>query len=407
MNVLLLSSVFPNPRQPALGVFVRERALRVAQRVNLQVVAPVPWFPANRLVRGERGGAVPRVRDDGPLRVHHPRFFCIPRYLKWTDGACYAASLLRFLRALRRDFPFDLIDAHFAYPDGLAAVLLGKALGRPVVITLRGSIVRLSRYPMHRPQLRWALREGDRIVAVSESLREVAAGLGIARERITVIPNGVDAARFRPADRLAARAAVGLAEGRPVVLTVGGIYEDKGQHVLLQALPAVLRRVPDVLVVMVGEFRRDGYERRLRALIDELRLADHVRFAGGRPHDELPVWYAAADVFCLPTRSEGWANVLLEALACGVPVVTTRVGGNPEIVRDESLGVLVQPDDPAALGDALVRALTSPWDRAALVDHAAGHTWESAADRVVHEFRAATSTATGPVRAAPATGGTL
>lgn len=402
MKALVLSSVFPNPRQPTLGVFVRERALRVARRSEVQVVAPVPWFPANRLIRGERVAAIPPVRRDGALEVHHPKFFCIPRYLKWLDGLTYAASLVPFVRSLRRRFAFDLIDAHFAYPDGLAAILLGKVVRRPVVITLRGSIVRLARYPAHRPQIRWALGQADRIVAVSASLREVAVGLGIDRERIRVIPNGVDTAQFHLRDRAAARAAVGIPAGRRVILSVGGIYEDKGQHLILEALPGLLRRFPETLLVMVGGFRRDGYEQRLRASIERGGLAAHVRFAGSRPHEELPLWYAAADVFCLATKSEGWANVLLEALACGVPVVTTRVGGNAEIVRDERQGLLVERDDASGLGEALARALATDWDRAGLAGYAAAHTWDEAADLVLDEFRAATANRTPAVRPAAA-----
>ena len=166
MRVLVLSSVFPNVAQPTLGVFVRERVRRVAERCDVVVVAPIPWFPFNGRIRGTHVDEIPAVERMDGVAVHHPRFFCIPRYLKSLDAATYAISLLPYLRRMRSAFPFDLIDAHFAYPDGAAAVMLGKALGVPVMVTLRGSIVRLSGYHLHRPQLRWALSRAERVVAV-------------------------------------------------------------------------------------------------------------------------------------------------------------------------------------------------------------------------------------------------
>jgi teichuronic acid biosynthesis glycosyltransferase TuaC len=388
MRVLVLSSVFPNPRRPTLGVFVRERTRRIARRCELRVVAPVPWFPFNELVRGTAWSGIPRDEEQGGLRVHHPRFFCVPRYLKWLDAGLYAASLLPFLIRLRRRFPFGLIDAHFAYPDGAAAVLLGRIFRVPVGVTLRGSIVRLATYALHRPQLRWTLGHADRVLAVSQSLASVAAGFGIDGGNIRVVPNGVDADLFHPADRARARAACGLPAHRTVLLAVGGVYDGKGHHLMVDALAALVRRRPDLLYVVVGgEQPGDPYRRNLERQIDASGLRQHVHFAGPRPHHELPRWYAAADLFCLATRSEGWANALLEAIATGLPVVTTNVGGNREIVRDGQDGLLVPFGDAAALVSSIDLALDRDWDRDAMVAYAARHTWDRAAAAVLEEFR--------------------
>jgi teichuronic acid biosynthesis glycosyltransferase TuaC len=386
VRALVLSSTFPNANQPTLGVFIRERMRALAGRCERRVVAPVPWFPANGFIRGANVVGLPAVEDGGGFPVYHPSFLSVPRYLKCLDGLLYATSLAPFLVRLRRQFPFDLIDAHFAYPDGVAAVLLGRLLRRPVVITLRGSIVRLQRYRLHRPQIRRALEGAAGIIAVSQSLKDVAVGLGISPERIKVIPNGVDLGKFHPVPRAAARETCGLPADRPVILTVGGIYEGKGQHLVIEALAGLSARYPNALYVMVGGDRRDGYPERLRELAARSGLADRLRFVGSQPHTALAPWYSAADVFCLATQSEGWANVLLEALACGTPVVATRVGGNAEIVREERDGLLVPFGDVPALARGLERALTSRWDPAALIAHAAGHTWQAAANGVMDEF---------------------
>ncbi len=388
MRVLVLSSVFPNAKEPNLGVFVRERVRRVARHCHLEVVAPVPWFPGNRLIRGSDYVGIPRREEQDGVRVYHPRFLSVPRYLKCLDGLLYAASLLPVLLRLRRTFPFDLIDAHFTYPDGLAGTLLGKVFGCPVVITLRGSLMRLATYRTHRSQLRFALASAARVLSVSESLKRAAVGLGIPPEKIRVIPNGVDTMRFRPMDRAAARRALGLPLGRTILLSVGGVLQGKGQHRIVALLPRLLRRRPDLLYAVVGGERRgDPTLGLMQRLIADHGLQGHVLLAGRRPHEEIPWWFAAADLFCLATRSEGWSNVLLEAMACGRPVVSTRVGGNPEIVTDEGLGLLVPPADDDALERAILSGLDRRWDEEALAAHARAHSWETAAATVVEEFQ--------------------
>lgn len=396
LRVLVLTSVFPNASQPALGVFVRERVQRMSRSCDLRVVAAVPWFPGNRFIRGARWSNVPTIEDQEGLPVYHPRILSIPRYGKALDGVFYAASLMPFLLRLRRAFPFDLIDAHFVYPDGVAAIVLGKAFRVPVTITLRGSIVRLSTYRWHRPQIRWALQRAARIIAVSQSLKTVVTHLGIPPERIRVIPNGVDSERFRRMDRTDARRACGLPLDRTILLSVGAVYAGKGHHLVVEALRRLVQRWPDLLYVVVGdEMHGDNYRLRLEQTIASYGLEPHVRFIGGRPHEDLPPWFAAADVFCLATRSEGWANVLLESIACGVPVVTTRVGGNAEIVRERIDGVLVPLGHISALASAIDEALTRSWDRDAMATYARGHSWDRAAAAALEELQAARSAEVG------------
>jgi teichuronic acid biosynthesis glycosyltransferase TuaC len=389
MRVLVLSSTFPSVQQPTRGLFVRHRVRGLAKRCEVVVVAPVPWFPLNRWLRAERD-AVPAVEDQEGLRVYHPRFFSLPRYGKFLDGTLYFLSLIAFVRRLRRSFPFEVIDAHFAFPDGMAAVLMGRLFKCPVVVTLRGSIVRLAGYPLHRPQIRWALRQADRVTAVSESLKKVAVGIGVPEEHVRVIPNGVDSTAFRPMPQREARRLCGIPENAKVLLTVAGVYEGKGQHSVIDVLPSVRSRYPEAQYVIVGNPRPgESYQRRLQSTVESLGLAGHVVFAGPRPQAELRQWFAAADVSVLATQSEGWPNVLLESLACGTPVVATEVGGVPEIVRHGDLGCLVPYGDSAALGDALLSTLERSWDRGALVRHAQRFDWNESVEQALDELSAA------------------
>jgi teichuronic acid biosynthesis glycosyltransferase TuaC len=387
MRVLVLSSVFPNAANPTYGVFVRERVRHLAECCEAVVVAPVPWFPLNRRIRGTERDAVPRVERDGRLTVYHPRFLCVPGVGKSLDGLFYFLGLRPFIARLRRQFAFDLIDAHFTYPDGVAGALLGRSVGCPVVLTVRGSHdIRHAGYRLRRPQIRFALRAADRVIAVSASLGRFVESLGVAADRMRVIPNGVDPARFTPTDRAAARTALGLPPDRRILLAVGSLVEGKGHHRVLEALPALVAERPDILYVVVGGAPSDGYRRQLEAFVDRHGLRDHARIVGPRPHHEVPRWMAAADLFCLATKSEGWCNAITEALACGLPVVTTRVGGNEEIVRDGRDGLLVPFWDAQAFRTAVGAALDRPWDRAEISARIRAAGWRRTADAVMQEF---------------------
>lgn len=389
MRVLVLSSTFPSANEPTRGIFIRERIRRLAAHCDLVVLAPVPWFPFNRWIRGKRA-TIPFFETQEGLRVYHPRFFSFPRYAKFLDGALCFLSLVWFTARLRRSFPFDLLDAHFEFPDGVAGTLLGKLFRRPVIVTLRGKLVRLSGYRLHRPQLRWMLRHANRVTAVSHSLRYIAEGLGLRPDRLRVIRNGVDTNKFSPMDRTEARRICGLPQDRRIVLTVAALYRHKGQHRMIAVLPDLLQRYPDLLYVMIGGGRPgESYVRELEALVARLGLGDHVLFVSPRLHAELRPWFCAADLFVLLTQSEGWPNVILESLACGVPVVATQVGGVPEIVRDGRDGLLVPYGDGDAVRGAVLRGLDTQWDREELVRYARSLDWTGVVGEVLDEMVAA------------------
>lgn len=389
--IVVFSSLFPSPAQPNAGVFVRERMFRVGAQVPLCVVAPTPWFPFQSFIRRWR----PHFRPTPPafqtqqgFDVWYPRYLSVPGLFKSLDGLLMALGAYRQLSLLKRQGRMDLIDAHFAYPDGYAAVLLGRWLRVPVTITMRGTEDRHSRSAGLQPRLRAALHGCQQVFSVSAALKQVATNLGVAAEKVEVVGNGVDAHRFQPQDRTECRSVLGLDTDAPVLISVGGLVERKGFHRVIEVLPELIRHWPDLVYLIVGGPSAEGNNRaQLEAQVARLGLDAHVRFLGTRSPEELPSALSAADVFVLATRMEGWANVFLEAMACGLPVVTTDVGGNQEVVCRPELGAVVPFGDSKALEDALKSALEQSWDRTAIRRHALDNDWEERVVRLLSAFQ--------------------
>ena len=379
-NIVVFSTLFPNEGQPQAGLFVRERMFRVAKTLPLTVVAPIPWFPLQSLVRHWR----PHFRPEPPRRevqdgieVLHPRFFSFPGLLKRLDGVFLALGTFGTLRRLKRAGRLDVLDAHFAYPDGYAATLVGRWLGVPVTITLRGTEARHARMPTLEKRVRKALERASRVFSVSDSLKRIAVGLGIPDQKILVVANGVDTATFHPMPRSEARSRLGLPHDAPVLVSVGALVERKGFHRVIECVPALRAAMPGLQYLIVGGPSPEGdWRARLESQVAEMGLADCVRFLGAVPPGELRVPLSAGDVFVLATRNEGWANVFLEAMACGLPVVATDVGGNAEVVCRSDLGTIVPFGDARALERALAAALGRQWDRRAIIEYGRQNSWD-------------------------------
>lgn len=403
-RLVVFTRVYPNAVQPNLGLFVRERMRRVAEYLDVIVVAPAPWFPFQGLLgrlRPHSRPPLPAFEEQGSLSVYHPQFFCIPGIFKWTDGFFLALGCLPLLRRLKRDFGFDIIDAHFVYPDGVAARWLAKWLRCPYTITLRGSLTRFESSSLHRLQIAAALTDAAQVFSVADSLRQDAIRWGQRPEHVQMIGNGADLERFFPESQRLARRFFNLPEKGRLLVSVGGLTERKGFHHVIATLPELLERVPDLHFVIAGGATPEGNnEAELREQVQQLGLGERVRFLGQVAPDELRLVYSAGDLFVLATRFEGWANVFLEASACGLPIVTTRVGGNAEVVSSEQVGLLVPYGDHDALRDGILEALSRTWDREAILMHARANAWEKRIPQLVAAFE---RIITGPAPSQPRT----
>lgn len=399
-SIVVLSSLFPHGRSPTAGIFVRERMFRVGQALPLAVVSPQAWWPGQSLLRRWRPGY--RLEGDqyeqvDGFEVFRPRAWCAPGIGRRWDGRAMAAAARPVVARLLAAGRCAVIDAHFAYPDGYAASLLARRFGVPYTVTLRGTEPRHLLDPALRWRIREALNGAARVFTVSNSLREIGIAAGVPPERFEVVGNGVDSSVFHPMARDEARRQLGLRADARVLCTIGALVERKGFHRVLALMPEMLKRMPDLVYLIVGGASPEGdWTERLHREVEARGLGDAVRFLGPLAPRQLRVPLSASDVFVLPSSNEGWANVILEAMACGVPVVASDVGGNAEVVCDSTLGSIYPFTDESALRSALEHALSREWDRAAILAHAQANTWDTRVVRLVAAFRSVAALGANP-----------
>jgi teichuronic acid biosynthesis glycosyltransferase TuaC len=384
VRILTFTTLYPSILEPQHGIFVetRLRNLVASGLIHARVIAPCPWFPFRSAAFGRYAifARIPNEESRHELHIDHPRYPVLPKVGMSAAPLALFAAVLPFLRRqIINGRDFDLIDAHYFYPDGAAAVLLGRALGRPVIITARGSDLNIiARYVIPRRWIRWAARHADGLVAVSSGLRQRLVELGVPAERIRVLRNGVDLTLFRPYDREAARQKLGFA--RPSLLAVGNLVALKRHNLMIQALP----QLPEVQLVIVG----DGPERAaIENLARERSVADRVQFLGRLPQDRLPEIYSAADLLLLVSTHEGWPNVLLESMACGTPVAVSEIGGITDIVAAAEAGRIVADVTPSRLAATIRDLLAAPPSRAATRAYAERFDWQSTTEGQIALFR--------------------
>ncbi len=380
LRILTFTTLYPNAARPQYSVFVenRLRHLLATGEVEARVLAPVPYFP----FRTERFGSYAAFAKTPPqesrfgIDIDHPRFLTIPKVgMSAAPFLLYAAARRALGRLLRAGQRFDLIDAHYFYPDGVAAVMLGREFGLPVTITARGTDLNLiPDYALPRRMIRWAAERAQGLITVSSALADRLAALGVERSRITVLRNGVDPKLFRPVTPFDAPG------GRPLAISVGNLVPLKGHDLVIRAVA----EIPGLSLWIVG----GGPERgRLEALARSLGVEERVSFLGVVPHERMPAVYSAADVLVLASEREGWPNVLLEAMACGARVVTTNVSDVAEIVGKPAAGTWIEERSLPELVKNMSAILAAPLPREATRAHALEFTWDATSQGQLTLFR--------------------
>jgi glycosyltransferase involved in cell wall biosynthesis len=379
LNVLSLSTLFPNSAQPAHGIFMSHRLKHLAARedIALRVLAPVPWFPSANPMFGRYAtyALAPREEETPAFPVLHPRYPVIPKVGMSLTPFAMALSLAPLLTRMRQEgFDFDIIDAYYIYPDGVAAALLGAWFDCPVTLTALGDDISLiPESGLARRQIQWAMKRADGLTAVCAALRDCMENLGVEPGRVQVGLHGVDLDLFRPpVDLDGARKSLGI-DG-VTLLTAGSLIPRKGHHIAIGALPLL----PGIRLMIAGT---GPMEDELRHQAKAAGVADRVTFLGEVSQDYLSRVMGAVDALALCSDREGIANVVMESLACGTPVIGTSLWGTPEIITSPEVGVLLRDRSPQALADGVKQFLSGPRDRAAARRHAEQFTWAATAEQ--------------------------
>ena len=382
IRLLTFSTLYPSSVRPGHGIFVetRLRELLRCGQIEVRVVAPVPWFFSTDPRYGEyaRMARTPAREIHNGIDVLHPRYLLPPKVGMTLAPLTMALGALAALRRLIAEgFEFDAIDAHYYYPDGVAAALLARYFNKPFTVTARGTDLNLiPQYKLPRKMMQWAASRAAASIGVCSALVDVLRGWKISPERLHVMRNGVDLQRFHPVPQDMARAGLGL-DGSPLMLSVGYLVERKGHHIAIDALARLLPTHPEARLVIIG----DGEERdKLLNLCQRLGVENCVTFTGALPNADLFRWYSAADVMILASSREGWANVLLESMACGTPVVAARIWGTPEVVADDVAGRLVDRREGGAFAETISQLLLAYPDRARVRAYAEKFSWQNTTD---------------------------
>ncbi|MBB5714090.1 glycosyltransferase [Sphingomonas aerophila] len=371
MKVLVLSSLFPNEAQRRHGIFIEHRiAHTYTAEDEVRVVAPVPWFPST----SPRFGAwadfarAPRQASRRGVEVAHPRYPVLPKVGQTLAPWLMAAALARPIARLRERFDFDVIDSYYLYPDGVAAALLSRWFDRPFVMSALGTDVSLiPDWAPSRAMILDAVRRSAATTAVCKALADRLVELGAPAQKLHVVEHGVDLDLFRPpVDRDGLRRQMGL-RGQ-VVLSVGHLIDRKGHDFAIRAVAGL----PGVTLMIAGDGPREAALKRLAA---ERGVADRVRFLGHVDQAQLPALYGAADVTTLCSDREGIANVLLESIACGTPLVATPIWGSPDVVRVPEAGRLAAERSVEAIRAALAGLLADLPNRALTRRYAERYDW--------------------------------
>lgn len=388
IRLLTFSTLYPSSVRPGHGIFVetRLRELLSSGAVEAKVVAPVPWFFSTHPRYGEYAqvAKTPHREMHNGIEVLHPRYLLPPKIGMTIAPFSMALGAIPTIQRLLSDgFDFDLIDAHYYYPDGVAAALLARHFNKPFTVTARGTDLNLiPQYALPRRMMQWAASRAQASIGVCSALVDVLRGWGIGNDRLYVMRNGVDLQRFRPLPQAQVRHELGLS-GSPLLVSVGYLIERKGHHIAIEALAKLLPVFPEARLIIIG----DGPERqKLLVLARELGVESHLTMTGALPNADLLKWYSAADVMLLASSREGWANVLLESMACGTPVVAANIWGTPEVVASDVAGRLVQHRNGEAFADSIRQLLAKYPPRDHVRAYAEGFSWQCTTEAQVALF---------------------
>ena len=397
MKILAISYLFPNSEYPNYGIFVLNRLKAVQKYHEIKVVNPIPWFPfSNRFKRYRNFNRIPFKETINGIPVYHPRFFIVPGIFTFIHAFTFLLAVFPLCLRLKKRYLFEIIDLHWTYPDLLTGFILAKFFKLKHLVTVRGKEALLWNFKneIYKKEasiraliLKQLICRVDFLIVLSNELKSLCVSTGVSSQKIAVIPNGVDHCIFFYKDKENCRIKLGLRKDQKIILMVGALIYGKGFDRVLKIFPEVLKAYPDCVLKIIGSEGPAGdYRDELNELVIKHNLEKKVDFIGQVKNHDLVLWYNAADLFCLPSRSEGSPNVLSEALACGCPSVATNVGSVSEILTEKKMGIITEIEKGQLLLDILF-CIGNDFDRKKISKSMHQYNWDWCAQRVNKIYR--------------------
>lgn len=379
--------MFPNPREPLLGIWIKEQVEALSNQYSINVVSPKPFVPPV-FVRWRKIRRIPKIKSIGRITVHYPRFMSFPFGLLTILTSLSCFFFLSYYLLLKIHLKkVVLIDAHAILPDGFVAVLLAGIFNKPVVVTIHGSDFYTNvRKFVNRWMMKFTLRKCSLVICVSERLKNLAKEIYSKpnEQKFVVISTGFDERKFKPIPMKIARQQLGIPLNEKIILYAGSIIKVKGLVYLVKAIKMLLNKGIEVKCYILGTGK---LEYSLNQMVKEMGTHKNIFFMGQVDHDDVPSWMSACNLLVLPSLNEGLPTVVLEAFACGKPVVTTNVGGLPEVVMNGKNGLLTYPRNSEDLADKLLEALNKQWNKEQIVAYAKRYSWKATTKKLKNAYK--------------------
>lgn len=387
MEIVTISTLYPNKNDLKHGVFVHTRLkqlLRAYPEISATVIAPVPWFPFSWKKFGEyaKYAGVPYSETIDGITIFHPKYIVLPKIGMYITPFFLSKAIKKTLHKLLKRKNIDLIDGHYFYPDGVAIERVASGLNIPFTCTARGTDINLvPTYPKARKMLQLVFENSSHMMSVCQALKDEMIALGVDDRRVTVVRNGVDLSLFSASDddaQQTLKSSLGLSTPS-LIISVGWLIERKGHHLVIESL----KKLDGVTLAIAG----DGPDlKKLQLLAKEFGVSERVKFLGALSQSDLNKWFRSADLSVLASSREGWANVLLESMASGTPVVATRVWGTPEVVKTKDAGILVERSSDA-IAEGIRQLLDEKPSRVQTRKYAEKFSWSESCDSLYRLFR--------------------
>ena len=378
-NILVITNLYPYPWEPNRAIFNKQQFEKLAEIANVKVIVLVPWTSAVKNI------CKLKTRVNNGVEITYCVYLYPPKFGRSFYPVFIFLSLLTHLWQIKKFRP-DSMLLSWAFPDAIAGSLLARLLKVPTLIKVHGSDINVhATVKERRAQINRAMQQAESIISVSQDLKNKILEMGVAPEKVHVLYNGIDKSLFHPVEKSVARKSCGIDIQRKVILFIGNLKVSKGSNLLMEAYILLVKQDPDVDLYFIGTGDQINI---LKRLATENSLEGNVHFLGAVAHGQLNKWVNASDVLALPSMNEGVPNVILEAQACGIPVVATNVGGIPEIVSLET-GILVEYGDKEILSDALQEALCKNWDRSKISNNKNILSWQDNAAKLLNIIKTA------------------